>query len=84
MRLKARDHCIVRSFMVKKAEAIQVHFTLEGEGLRGPKKISTWMKNLHGFLQGRHQILFHGLLEIVSGPHHMRILANHVGGTPFG
>ena len=34
VRLKARGHCILGSLVSPKTEAVQVPFTLEGEGLR--------------------------------------------------
>jgi hypothetical protein len=47
MRLNARDHCnLIRFILLKKAETLQVHLTLEGEGFRPKETIivakSTW------------------------------------------
>jgi len=38
--------------LVEKEETVQVHFTLEGDGLRVPKKL-TWMKSVYGFLRDK-------------------------------
>ena len=41
-RLKANDHCILILSLVEMAKAIQVHFTLEGEGLRIQTNCRGW------------------------------------------
>jgi hypothetical protein len=66
MTLKACDHCISKILpWVKKAETIQVHFTLEGEGPKGSKKLS-WMESLYGYLHGGLWIVFHSVWRFVS------------------
>jgi hypothetical protein len=42
MRQKACEHCILSLSLVKKVETVQVHFTLEGEGLKVQKNYHEW------------------------------------------
>ena len=56
-RLKALTMAMQELSLIEKAETVQVHFTLGGEG---PKK-SLWMKSLHGVQHGRLWIRVHGL-----------------------
>ena len=67
MRLKARDHDILRSLVGWKVAALQIHFTLEGEGQRAWEK-SSWMKSLHGLQHDILEIIFLGMLEFALGP----------------
>jgi hypothetical protein len=61
-----RDLVTNQPSLVEKVETVQIHFTLEGEGLKGPKNL--WMKNVHEILHGGLWIRVHGLPEFASGP----------------
>jgi hypothetical protein len=49
-RLKALDHGNVELSLVEKAETVQVHFTLGGEGLKAQKKVHGWKVYMESYM----------------------------------
>ena len=66
-RLKAHDHCILRSLIGWKGRDYSSLFHNRRWGPEVPMRLS-WMKSLHGFLHVRLWTMFHGLWEFPSCP----------------
>ena len=66
-RLKAHDHCILKSLIGQKCWDCPSSLHTRKWRLKGSKTIS-WMTSLHGFLHGILWITFHGLPEISLSP----------------
>ena len=66
-RLKAREHCNVRTLIGRKGEDCPSSLHTWRWRPEGPKK-TLWMKNLHGVLHGGLWTRFHGLPEFSSSP----------------
>lgn len=67
MRLKARYHCILRSFIGRKGRNCLSSFHIGRWRSKGPTNFHVWW-NVHGFLHDRVWIMSCGLLEFVSCP----------------
>ena len=66
-RLKARDHCILRSLIGRKGQDRPSSLQARRRRLDGSKKVS-WMESLHGVMHGRLWGMFRGLLKFASDP----------------